>query len=69
MKKLFKFKFETLALVISTIATILCYSIYVSGEYDWRLKALLFFCGAMLLFSIFAYKGIKEFRQEVYKRW
>lgn len=69
MKKIFRFKLEMFNVIMSVIGLVLSYSLYITCDSDWRIKALMYFCGGMLLMSMYAYKPIQEFRKEVYRRW
>lgn len=45
MKKIFRLKFEVIGLVVSAIAVVISYSMYLDLGGDWRIKVLMYFCG------------------------
>ena len=69
MKNLFRFKLELFVLITSTLSTMLSYSIYLTCNNDWRVKALMYVSGTLLLASIICFNTIKKFRHDVLKRW
>lgn len=69
MKKLFRIKFELIQLIAMFIGAILIWSINDSYRNDYRIMILCFALAGGCVFSILAYKPIKEFRKEVLKRW
>ena len=69
MKKLFRLKFEVIGLVVSAIAVVISYSMYLDLGGDWRIKVLMYFCGTLLLISILGFNTIKAFRKDILKRW
>lgn len=69
MKKLFRIKFELIQLIAMFTSTILILSINDSYKDDYRIMILCFALAFGCVFSIIAYKPIKEFRKEVLRRW
>ena len=67
MKKLFRIKFELIQLIVMFITTILIWE--VNFSYDTRIMILCYVLMGGCIFSILAYKPIKEFRKEVLRRW
>lgn len=69
MKKLFRIKFELIQLIAMFTSTILIWSINDTYHNDYRIMILCFALAGGCIFSIIAYKPIKEFRKEVLRRW
>ena len=69
MKKLFRVKFELIQLIAMFTGSVLISSINDSYKGDYRIGILYFALIGGCIFSIIAYKPIKEFRKEVLKRW
>lgn len=69
MKKIFRIKLELIQLIAMFTGSVLIWSVNDTYHNDYRIMIL---CVALLggcIFSILAYTPIKEFRQEVLKRW
>ena len=69
MKKLFRLKLELIQLIAMFIGSALIYSINDSYKSDYKIDILYFMLIGGCIFSIIAYKPIKEFRKEVLRRW
>ena len=69
MKKLFRIKLELIQVIATFISTVLIWSINDTYKGDYRIGILCFALIGACIFSILAYKPIKEFRKEVLRRW
>lgn len=69
MKKLFRIKIELIQLIVTFISTLLIFGVNDSYKDDYRIMILCFALVGACIFSIVAYKPIKEFRKEVLRRW
>ena len=69
MKKLFRVKLELIQLIVTFISTVLIWSVSDSCKDDYRVMILCFVLMGACIFSIVAYKPIKEFRKEILRRW
>lgn len=69
MKKLFKIKIELIQLIVTFVSTILIWNINDMYRDDAKVMVLAFILFGSCIFSIIAYKPIKEFRKEVLRRW
>lgn len=69
MKKIFRIKLELIQLIAMFTTTILIWSVNETYCNDYRIMILCFILAGGCIFSILAYKSIKEFRKEVLRRW
>lgn len=69
MKRLFRIKFELIQLIAMFTCAILISSINDTYNNDFRIVILGIVLIGGCIFSIIAYKPIKEFRKEVLKKW